>query len=56
MLVPGPVDAYLAYKGGAVGFALGGPVGAAIGAFAAVAAYNIFALAVVAVGTWMLTW
>ncbi len=46
MLVPGPIDAALVY----VGFAYGGPLGSVL----AVAAYNLFALAVLGTGLFLM--
>jgi hypothetical protein len=60
MLAPGPVDVWLAKKGASVGFVLGSPFGPAgqlaggvIGAVVFVASYNLFALAVFTLGTYL---
>jgi hypothetical protein len=60
MMAPGPVDVWFAKRGATTGAMLGsvfGPwgmiVGGAIGAAVFVIAYNLFALAVFALGTWM---
>lgn len=61
MLAPGPIDLWFAKKGAEIGFLIGsafGPmaalVGGVIGAVVAVVAYNLFALAVVAIGTYLI--
>ena len=56
MLIPGPVDLAFAAVGATIGGTLGGPVGAVIGGIVGVILYNVMALAMIAIGTWMLTW
>lgn len=53
MLAPGPVDYFAASVGARIGFALGGPVGAVIGAFVGLVVYNVAALVILGIGTWL---